>query len=81
MRQGYGLATSDFVRRLSEQSAKGIQPSTLFVVTADRFAVPLIGRQLLRRRASITGVVSAEDDVLSAAADRPVSDFTCPWNR
>ena len=72
MRQGYGLATSDFVRRLSEQSAKGIQPSTLFVVTADRFAVPLIGRQLLRRRASLTGVVSAEEDVLLAAADRPV---------
>ena len=79
MRQGYGLSHSGFGTRLFEQGGKGLQPSTLLVVTSDVLAKPPLVRQLLQRSANLTAAVAVEDEVLGTDADRSV--WTAPGHR
>lgn len=72
MRQGYGLSLSGFARRLSRQSRERSQPARIFVVASDGFEKPLVLRRLRELRATLSGVVASEDEVLASDFDSSV---------
>ena len=72
MRQGYGLSLSNLGGRIAEQARKAIQPDAVFVVTADGLGRSPIERRVFERRASITGLVAFEDEVLVREDDEEV---------
>ena len=72
MRQGYGLSLSGFARRLSRQSRERSQPTRVFVVASDGFEKPLVLHLLREHRATLSGVVAEEEDLLDSDLDSSV---------